>query len=180
MRWRAFAFLGIVRCDQNSQSDPSCRASLYVAHFVSQDRGLDRIEVKVGHGLQYHTRVGLAPRMITAVLADAMEGVIRAMVHASDRCVFRFKAFTHPSRQVFIGSLVEITTTDAGLVGDDNDQSVQLVGPEPGQFENSRNKLELVRAMDVAPVNIDHAVAIKKKGSFAQADGSVMSCVRSF
>src|SRR5262245_29746573 len=80
MRWRAFAFLGIVRCDQNSQTDPSCRGSLDVAHFVSQDSGLNRFEVKVGHGLQYHTRVGLAPRMIAAVLADAMEGVIRAVV----------------------------------------------------------------------------------------------------
>jgi hypothetical protein len=163
MRWRAFAFLGIVRCDQNSQTDPSCRASLDVAHFVSQDRGLNRIEVKVGHGLQYHTRVGLAPRMIAAVLADAMEGVIRAVVHASDRCVFRFKAFTHPSRQVFIGSLVEITTTDAGLVGDDNDRPAQLVSPKAGQFENSRNEFELGRPMDVPTVNIDHAVAVKKK-----------------
>src|SRR5215475_6099037 len=83
MRWCAFTFLGIARCDQNSQTDPNCRTSLDVAHFVSQDRGLNRIKVKVGHGLQYHTRVGLAPRMIAAVLADAMEGVIRAVVHAT-------------------------------------------------------------------------------------------------
>ena len=61
------------------------------------------------------------------------------------------------------------------LVSDDNDQPVQLVSPEAGQFENSRNELELVRPMDVnktiggekemdvATVNIDHAVAVKKK-----------------
>src|SRR5499433_287746 len=160
MRWRAFAFLGIVRCDQNSQTNPSCRASLDVAHFVSQDRGLNRIEVKIGHGLQYHTRVGLAPRMIAAVLADAMEGVIRTVINSSDRYVFRFKAFTHPSRQVFVGGLIEITTADAGLVGDDNDQPAQLVRPEASQFEDSRNKFELVRPMDVTTVNIDHAVAV--------------------
>src|SRR5262245_1187691 len=130
LRWHAFAFLGFVPCDQNTQTDPTCRASLDVAHFVSQDRGLNRIEIKVGHGLQYHARVGLAPRMIAAVLADAMEGVIRAVVHASDRRVFRFKAFTHPSRQVFIGPLVEMATTDAGLVGDDNDRPAQLVSPK--------------------------------------------------
>src|SRR5262245_11147063 len=80
MRWRACGFLGIARRDKNPQTDPSCRASLDVAHFVSQDRGLNGIEIKVGHGLQYHARVGLAPRMIAAVLADAMEGVIRAVV----------------------------------------------------------------------------------------------------
>src|SRR5262249_28604648 len=64
---------------------------------------------------------------------------------ASDRRVFRFKAFTHPSRQVLICALVEIATTDAGLVGDDNDPPAQLVGPKAGQLENSRNELELAR-----------------------------------
>ena len=33
--------------------------------------------------------------MIAAVLADAMQGVIRAVIDASDRCVFCFKAITH-------------------------------------------------------------------------------------
>src|SRR6266566_1510759 len=163
MRWRAFAFLGIVRCDQNSQTDPSRRAGLDITHFVSQDRGLSGIEAKVRHGPQDHTRVGFAPRMIAAVLADAIEGVIRAVIDSSDRCVFRFKAITHPPRQVFIGPFVEITATDAGLVADDNDQPAQLVGPESSQFENSRDELELVRPMDVATINIDHAVAVEKK-----------------
>src|SRR5215472_12181383 len=103
MGWRALSFLGMARGDENPQTDPSRRAGLDVAYLVSEDRGLSRIEVKVGHGLQDHTRVWLAPRMIAAVLADAMEGVIRAVIHASDRRMFRFKAFTHPSRQVFIG-----------------------------------------------------------------------------
>jgi hypothetical protein len=98
-----------------------------------------------------------------------MEGVIRTVIHSSDRYVFRFKAFTHPSRQVFVGGFVEITTADAGLVGDDNDQPAQLVGPEPSQFEDSRNKFELVRPMDVTTVNIDHAVAVKKKCALCMA-----------
>src|SRR5262245_30491993 len=101
--------------------------------------------------------------MIAAILADAMEGVIRTVVHSSDRYMFRFKAITHPSRQVFIGGFIEITTADAGLVGDDNDQPAQLVGPEASQFENSRDELELVRPVNVATVDIDHAVAVKKK-----------------
>src|SRR5262249_59719682 len=86
-----------------------------------------------------------------------------AGIDPSDRYVFRFKAITHPSRQVLIGGFVEITTADAGLVGDDNDQSAQLVGPKASQFENSRNELELGRPMDVPTINIDHAVAIEKK-----------------
>src|SRR5262245_56449354 len=142
--------------------------------------------------------------MIAAVLADAMEGVIRTVIHSSDRYVFGFKAITHPSRQVFIGGFIEITTADAGLVGDDNDQPAQLVGPEASQFENSRDELELVRPVNVTTVNIDHASRGQEKVHsyawlchsiqltgcrvldstlrlhLAQADGSVMSCARSF
>jgi len=85
------------------------------------------------------------------------------VIHLSDRYVFRFKAITHPSRQVFVGGFVKITTADAGLVGDDNDQPAQLIGPEASQFENSRDELELVRPVNVTTINIDHAVAVKKK-----------------
>src|SRR6516225_6636396 len=154
MGWCALTYLGIARSDENPQTDPSRLAGLDVAHFVSQDRGLSGIEIKVGQGLQDHTRVRLAPRMIAAVLADAMKGVIRAVIHASDRRAFRFKPFTHPSRQVFIGGFVEITTADAGLVGNDNNQPAQLVGPEASQFENSRDEVELARPVNVATVNI--------------------------
>src|ERR1700751_2703286 len=153
----------MARCDENPQTNPSRRAGLDVAHFVSQDRGLSGIEAKVRHGPQDHTRVGFAPRMIAAVLADAMEGGIRAVIDASDRRMFRFKAVTHPSRQVFISAFVEIAATDAGLFGDDNDQPAQLVGPEAGQFENSRDEIELVQPMDVAAVKIDYAVAVQEK-----------------
>src|SRR5262249_60401686 len=163
MGWRSPAFPGVARADENPQTDPSRRAGLDVAHFVSQDGGLSGIETEVRHGPQDHIRVGFAPWMIAAVLADAMERMIRAVIDASDRGVFRFKALTHPSRQVFISAFVEIAATDAGLVGDDNDHPAQLVGPEAGQFENSTDELELVRPMDVATVNIDHAVAVKKK-----------------
>src|SRR5258708_20205585 len=102
MGWRSLAFLGIARSDENSQTDPSRLAGLDVAYFVSQDRGLSRIEVKVGHGLQDHTRVGFAPGMIAAVLADALEGGIRAVLYASHRRLFPLKTFTPPSRPVCI------------------------------------------------------------------------------
>src|SRR5262249_55412307 len=141
----------------------SRRAGLDVAYLVSEDRGLSRIEVKVGHGLQDHTRVWLAPRMIAAVLADAMGGGIRGVINASDRRMFRFEALTHSGRQSFVGGFVEITTADTRLVADDNNQAAQLVGPEASQFENSRDEVELVRPVNVATVNIDHAVAVKKK-----------------
>src|SRR5258708_31169486 len=102
MGWRSLAFLGIARSDENSQTDPSRLAGLDVAYFVSQDRGLSRIEVKVGHGLQDHTRVGFAPGMIAAGLAHAQGGGKRAGVYGREQQRVPLQAFQHTSRQVLI------------------------------------------------------------------------------
>ena len=86
--------------------------------------------------------------MIAPILVDAIYRVIRAVIDPGDCRAFRFKAIAHPSRQVRIGILVEIAAAGAGLVRDDDDRPPQLIGPETVQFENSRNKLELVRPME--------------------------------
>ena len=62
-----------------------------------------------------------------------------------------------------MGLLIEIATADAGLVRDDHDRPMQLIRPEPSQRENSRDELELLRAMDVAAIHIDHAIAVEEE-----------------
>ena len=64
-----------------------------------------------------------------------------------------------------MGLLIEIATADAGLVRDDHDRPMQLIRPEPRQWENSRDELELLRAMDVAAIHIDHAVTVEKESA---------------
>ena len=59
-----------------------------------------------------------------------------------------------------MGLLIEIATADAGLVADDYDRPPQLIDPEPRQWENSRDELELVEATHIAAIHIDHAVAV--------------------
>ena len=127
------------------------------------DCGTSEIEAEIRCRLQDHSRIGLAPGMIATVFADAMHGVIGAVIDARDRRMFRLKAFAHPSRQVGIGAFVEIAPADAGLVGDDDDRPAQLVRPEASQFENSGNELELLGPMDIAMVHVDHAVTVEKK-----------------
>ena len=51
---------------------------------------------------------------------------------------------------------------DAGLIGDDDDRSALFLDPEPRQVEDAGNELELVGAMDVAVIEIDHAVTVEK------------------
>jgi hypothetical protein len=101
--------------------------------------------------------------MIATVFADAVQRVIRAVIHPSDRRAFRFEATAHPSRQVRIGGFVEIAAANAGLIGDDNNRPSQVIGPETSQLENSGNKLQLVRPMDVPTVHIDDAITVEKK-----------------
>jgi hypothetical protein len=87
----------------------------------------------------------------------------RAVIDPSDRGAFSFKAIAHPSCQVGIGVFVEVATADAGLVSDNNDRPLQLIGPETSQVKNSGNELELVRPMNIATVHIDDAITVEKK-----------------
>jgi hypothetical protein len=64
--------------------------------------------------------------MIMTVLADAVQRMVRAVVDAGDRCAFRFEAIANPSCQIGVGAFIEIASTNAGLVGDDDDWPPQL------------------------------------------------------
>jgi hypothetical protein len=58
----------------------------------------------------------------------------------------------------------------AGLVADDNDRPSQLIGPESRQWENSRDELELVEAMDTAAIHIDHAITEESAAAVHEPD----------
>ena len=55
-----------------------------------------------------------------------------------------------------------ITATDTGLIGDDHDGHVERPG-SPAKLENAVYKGEILDAVDIVPVNIDHAVAIEEQ-----------------
>jgi hypothetical protein len=147
----------------DAQPNPSRSACFHIAHFIAHNRAVSRVEPKLRYGLQEHSRVRFAPWMIATVFANSAQRMMRAVINPGDRRAFRFKATAHPPCQLAIGGLVEIAATDAGLIGDDNDRPPQLIGPEASQLENPRNKLELIRPMDVAAVHIDDSIPVKEK-----------------
>ena len=65
-------------CDKNPQTKPCRRAGFDVAHLVAHDRAPSGIKLEVEYGLQDHSRIGLAPRMLAPVLADAVQGMVGA------------------------------------------------------------------------------------------------------
>ena len=88
--------------------------------------------------------------------------------------------FASERNRVFVEQFVA-RAADAGLVTDDEPIGRRrFIGPEPRQWENSGDKLELVRAMDIAVIHMDHGVTIEKLsaavhgprvGFVARADG---------
>ena len=103
--------------------------------------------------------------MVHAIRANAKLRMMGAVIDTSDRRLLGFEAIAHPSRQGQVRVLVEKPAPDAGLIGDDDDRPAQLIDREARQIENSWNEFELVRAMDIAAVNVDDAVAVEKEGA---------------
>jgi hypothetical protein len=157
--------------EQDPQTDPGRRASFDVAGLVAYERAASGIEREVGGGLQKHPGIGLAPRMIATIVADTVHRMIGTVIDARDGGAFRFEASAHPPRHIRIGFFIEIAAADAGLVGDDDNRPAYLIDPEPCHFENSRDELELVHAMDIATIHIDDAIAIEKKSAAIEDHG---------
>jgi hypothetical protein len=158
-----FTFCAIPRSEENAHSNAGCGTRFHVAHFVADKGALGRIELKIRDRLQKHSRLGLAPRVIAAILANAVERVIGAVIDPANGCALLRKSVAHPSGQLLIGIFVEVATADTGLVRGDNNGSSHFVGPEAAEFEDSRNKLELIGPMNVAAINVYDAISVEEE-----------------
>lgn len=156
-------FCAIPRSEENAHPNAGCGARFHVAHFVADKGALGSIELKIRDRLQEHSRLRLAPRVIAAILADAVERVMRAVVEPADGYALLGKSVAHPSGQLLIGIFVEVAAADTGLVRGDNDRPSHFVGPEAAELENARNEFELIRPMDIAAINIDDAIAVEEE-----------------
>jgi hypothetical protein len=100
--------------------------------------------------------------MIDAILADAELGVKRAVIDLRDRRPLVAKTIAHPLVHGLVLRLGVEATPDARLVGHHHDRPGALRG-KAREFEDAGQKLDLVDAVHIAAVNIDHAVAVEKQ-----------------
>src|SRR5213078_1283026 len=70
MEW--LGHLGIARSDADKQTDAGRSAAFDVAYLIAEDRAASGIEPEIGDGLQQHSRLGFAPRVIATVFTDAI------------------------------------------------------------------------------------------------------------
>jgi hypothetical protein len=103
--------------------------------------------------------------MIPSISAYSEFRMIRAVVDFGDRRVLVSEAITHLTRQMIVRPFVKKTSSDAGLIGDDDDVPAQIVDREACQFKNPGLEFELVRMIDISTIYIDDAVSIEKEGT---------------
>ena len=100
--------------------------------------------------------------MVLPICADTVLGMVGAMIDFLDWRSFRAEACAHPFSKRCVCGFVEYSATDPGLVTNHNDGPTGDLNGKPRQGENARDKFELFDRMDVAVINIDHAVAVEK------------------
>ena len=102
--------------------DSCCRPGFDVTDLIADQDRPRKVQIEINLRLQDHARQWLSPIMGSAIMADAMLGMIGTMIDLGDRRVARAEAFAHPLCQSQVGGFVINSARDAGLVGDDDHQ----------------------------------------------------------
>src|SRR5262249_53594921 len=110
--------------------------------------------------LQEHAWMRLAPGMVDLVSANAILGVVGAVINSRQRRAFLLESFAHPLRKLIVCLFVEIAAADTGLVGRDNDQPAHFPGDKASQLENDGKEFELVDPVNITMIDIDDAVPV--------------------
>lgn len=135
----------------------------YVGAAVADHNGAREVEGVVAGGAEQHAGGGLAVFVVALEFADAVLGVVRAVVDGVEGGSFAGELGAHPGHEVLELLRGVEAAGDAGLVGDD-DQAVAegLGGAAKG--EDAVDEADLGREMEVAYFVVDYAVAVEEKG----------------
>src|SRR5258708_2500321 len=98
-------------------------------------------------------------------MPGAVHGVMRAVVDLIDRHVLISESRVHPVGKGLELLFCEDPSSDASLVGHDDDYHPGVDGG-PANIEDTIDKMEILDAVDVTPVFVNDAVPIEKQRSF--------------
>lgn len=147
---------------QNLCAHPCRLGRIDVQLLVTDENARRQIQAEICPRPQEHPGIGLSKRRVRLVSADAMDGVIGAIVHA--RNIYRLlgKPVEHPFRQFQENRLRKVAPRDTGLVC--YHQQVIIAGlRRPAQVENALLKLELLPRMHIRVIDIDNPVPVQEE-----------------
>jgi hypothetical protein len=100
---------------------------------------------------------------ILTICADTILGMVGAIINGINLSVLNAKPFMHPSGQDMKLLLTVVATANTSLVSYD-DNAVSKLPTGADKSEDSWHKLKVVSTMNITPINIDDAIAVKKQG----------------
>ena len=133
-----------------------------VGAAVANQDGLREVKREIAGGAEEHAGRGFAVFVLVLVLADAVLGMVGAVVDGDEGDALFLELCGHPVHERFeVGGGVE-AARDAGLVGDDD----QLVAKRLGgaaEGEDAVDEADVGGAVEVADLVVDDAVAVEEE-----------------
>jgi hypothetical protein len=132
----------------------------YVGAAVSDEDGGGEVEVEVKGRTEEHAGVGFAVGVVAFVVADAVLGVVGAVVDGSQWGSLCRELGAHPlSEGLEVGFGVE-ATCDAGLVGDDDELVAEMDGGA-GEREDAFDPADVGDAVEIVDLVVDEGLGIR-------------------
>ena len=120
--------------------------------------------MEVAGGAEHHAGAGFAVLVLALVLADAVLGVVGAVVDGVEVDALEGEFGAHPGHEGVEGLLGVEAACDARLVGDDDQLVAEGLGGE-AEREDAFDPAHVFRAVEIADLVVDDAVAVEEEGS---------------
>ena len=135
-----------------------------------------QIKAEIGGGPEQHARMRLAERAVPPVAADTVFRMVWAEIDGRQGRAPAEELPFHPAHEPPELSFVVVAAPYARLIGDDNGQKAAC-HRRRGQREDAFDEMDVLFPVDLAVVQVDDAVAVKKERSVG-CHGPACACFR--
>jgi len=137
-----------------------------IAATVADEHRAAEVKVEIVGGAEEHPRAGFAVDVLALVVAEAVLGVVGAVVDGVERHVAGGELGAHPGHEGLEVGLRVKAASDAGLVG--NDDELVAGGAGGGaEIEDAIHPDDLVGPGEEAELVVDDAIAVEEESGSA-------------
>src|SRR5216683_1587655 len=152
--------------DQEGLPQPCCIRRGHIGAAVAYHHALGQRDAKLPGSAAQHSSPGLPVLVLASVLAHAVLGMERAVVHGIELHAFGKQLGPYELHEGLEVRLRIVATGDPRLVRHHNEPVAER-RRSPAQREDAIHKTDLLGPMQIPDLNVDYAVAIQKEGSLS-------------